>query len=510
MNFTRQIYKTKDNVAAQLNAGISAGTLSIVLKSGQGAQFPTTYSGTATSAGTANTLNATGIGASGAAVGDIIENVTDGSYGVITSLSTNSATTTRLKGGSANTWANTDKWVVNRFVATLINYDTDGTTVLKREKVLIDSRSTDTLTVNTSGRGFDGSTAQSFSADDYIYILWNSPDVDGFRQGLSQLIQDVDRLISQGSGEIYAADGGGTDAYSITLVPPITSYTTGQVFNFKANTVNVGNATLSINGLTAKNILKNNDQTLEDGDIEAGQIVTVVYDGTQFQMQSQIANVFASKANVQKGEMIYAADGGANDSYSITLSPAPAAYTTGMVLHFKANTANTGAATINVNSLGAKTIKKNYNSDLEDNDIKANQLVSIIYDGTNFQLLSPVSNLVGGLISSASGSTNGGATAIPSGTRTILVKFFKSHSGDATTGQADLGGQVTLDNQSGCTTSTVNMVTRGSSGGGSSPKYLLGRAAISGTDVLTKTFTQDNDGTETQDSGFAVTIYFYR
>ena len=88
----------------------------------------------------------------------------------------------------------------------------------------------------------------------------------------------------------------------------------------------------------------------------------------------------------------YAADSGSNDTYAITLDPAPTAYTTGMVVQFKANTVNTGAATLNCNSLGAKTIKKNYNSDLSDGDIKANQIVTVIYDGTNFQMLSPVSN----------------------------------------------------------------------------------------------------------------------
>ena len=92
----------------------------------------------------------------------------------------------------------------------------------------------------------------------------------------------------------------------------------------------------------------------------------------------------------QAGSQVYAADAGANDTYVITLSPVPASYTTGMVIQFKANTANTGAATLNVNSLGAKTIVKDYNLTLANNDILANQLVSVIYDGTNFQLLSPV------------------------------------------------------------------------------------------------------------------------
>jgi hypothetical protein len=91
----------------------------------------------------------------------------------------------------------------------------------------------------------------------------------------------------------------------------------------------------------------------------------------------------------QSGAQTYAADGGASDSYAITLSPAPGSYTTGMVLQFKANTANTGAATLNVNSLGAKTIKKQKDQDLGNNDIKAGSIVEVVYDGTNFQMLNP-------------------------------------------------------------------------------------------------------------------------
>ena len=89
------------------------------------------------------------------------------------------------------------------------------------------------------------------------------------------------------------------------------------------------------------------------------------------------------------GQVAYAEDGGANDNYAITLSPAPTAYTAGMTIAFKANTANTGAATLNVNGLGAKTIVKDYNATLDDNDIKAGQVVIVVYDGTNFQLQTP-------------------------------------------------------------------------------------------------------------------------
>ena len=107
---------------------------------------------------------------------------------------------------------------------------------------------------------------------------------------------------------------------------------------------------------------------------------------------------------------IYAADAGSTDTYAITLSPVPADYTTGMVVRFKANTVNTGAATLNVNSLGAKTIVKHLNVTLANSDIKANQLVEVIYDGTDFQLLSPIERITPRILSAASYTTDTGAS----------------------------------------------------------------------------------------------------
>jgi hypothetical protein len=98
---------------------------------------------------------------------------------------------------------------------------------------------------------------------------------------------------------------------------------------------------------------------------------------------------------------VFAADAGSNDTYVATLSPVPSAYVTGTQYRFKANTANTGACTVNFNSLGAKTIKKpvgGVTSDLDDNDIRANQWVDVVYDGTNMQMQSNLGNPVGGAL----------------------------------------------------------------------------------------------------------------
>lgn len=88
----------------------------------------------------------------------------------------------------------------------------------------------------------------------------------------------------------------------------------------------------------------------------------------------------------------YGADAQSTDTYVISLVPALTAYTAGLQIIFKANTANTGAASINVNGLGAKTIVKRVNTALANNDILANMFCLLIYDGTNFVLMNPVVN----------------------------------------------------------------------------------------------------------------------
>lgn len=84
-------------------------------------------------------------------------------------------------------------------------------------------------------------------------------------------------------------------------------------------------------------------------------------------------------------------DAGGTDTYACTLSPAIIAYTTGTFFWFKANTTNTGTASVNFNGVGALTIVKmqgGITTTLADGDIKAGQWVSGFYDGTNFQMTS--------------------------------------------------------------------------------------------------------------------------
>lgn len=95
----------------------------------------------------------------------------------------------------------------------------------------------------------------------------------------------------------------------------------------------------------------------------------------------------AATANqVQNGSLGFAVDSGAANAYVVTLAPVPTSYTTGMTVWFTTSNANTGASTINVNSLGAKNIKRDASTNLSAGDIDSSKPVGLVYDGTQFIL----------------------------------------------------------------------------------------------------------------------------
>jgi len=101
--------------------------------------------------------------------------------------------------------------------------------------------------------------------------------------GERNMLNDVDNknLLQSGSGALTVS---GTNTYTAGTTPALTAYVTGQPFLCTFTNANTGAATLNIDGLGAKSITKNSGQALELGDIRAGQIMLLAYDGTNFQI----------------------------------------------------------------------------------------------------------------------------------------------------------------------------------------------------------------------------------
>ncbi len=119
-------------------------------------------------------------------------------------------------------------------------------------------------------------------------------------------------------------------------------------------------------------------------------------DGSEYSAKHYAAKASASAATVPTPATIkdgtywgYTTAGSAN-TYTLTTSPTISSYATDMFYHIKMNASNTGASTINVDSVGAKNIKKYGGAgmvDLVANDLESGGFYTIIYDGTQFLIM---------------------------------------------------------------------------------------------------------------------------
>ncbi len=92
----------------------------------------------------------------------------------------------------------------------------------------------------------------------------------------------------------YSADTGTPDAYVVSL--DLNYLFTGLSVSFMSINNNTGASTLKVDSLAPVAIKKNISDALTVGDIKTGQIITVVYDGTFFQLTNSGTTAAADKA----------------------------------------------------------------------------------------------------------------------------------------------------------------------------------------------------------------------
>lgn len=146
----------------------------------------------------------------------------------------------------------------------------------------------------------------------------------------------------------------------------------------------------------------------------------------------------------------YAVDTGAANNYAITITGQTTTYAAGIAFQFKAANTNTGASTLNVNGQGTQSIVKTDGSALVAGDIVSGAIATVMYDGTNFQLLND------------SGGAGGTFTNLTvTGTATINVANVTTFNPTITNAQL-ANSSATLGNSTitlGGTTTTVGNLT---------------------------------------------------
>ena len=88
---------------------------------------------------------------------------------------------------------------------------------------------------------------------------------------------------------------------------------------------------------------------------------------------------------------------GSSNTYAVAANRTIAAYYDGLRIGFHANHANTGAATLNVDAVGAKNIKKSHDVALASGDIEQHQYVEVVFSASDdaWQMLSPTAAAAG-------------------------------------------------------------------------------------------------------------------
>lgn len=93
--------------------------------------------------------------------------------------------------------------------------------------------------------------------------------------------------------------------------------------------------------------------------------------------------VIESRVNAQSGASLYCATS-AGDTYTCSMTPTLTAYTAGMCVVIDPDTTNTGASTLNIDALGAKSILGPTGAALQPGDLMAGKSSLLCYDGVEW------------------------------------------------------------------------------------------------------------------------------
>ena len=191
---------------------------------------------------------------------------------------------------------------------------------------------------------------------------------------------------------------------------------------------------------------------------------------------------YASANQVVDNTLTYGADAGGDDTYALTLTINPGVYAAGNRFQVLATTGNTGACTLEVNGLGPKSIKMADGADPYNGAIQANSVFDVMYDGTNFILMNPYSEV----LNTTASSTELDYLDITTLGTSQTSKAMTVSAGDAivNTGMTwtDLGSVTTCDINGG----TIDGATLGTTNSGNTEA-----ATDDSTKLATTAFVHD-------------------
>lgn len=247
--------------------------------------------------------------------------------------------------------------------------------------------------------------------------------------------------------------GGGTPSFPLTIAGTVTS---GGIPYFNSTTQESSSALLTANAVM-----------IGGGAGGAPSTISASTTVTNALFATAGAPAFRNIGTSDTSVFWYVAGAGTAQAQTATLSPALTALTAGAVVNFLPTAANTGAApTLAVNGLTAKSITKYGTTALVANDLTTTAVATLIYDGTEWQLLNPQTNngtvtsvaetFTGGLISVAgSPVTTSGTFALTVAGTSGGIPYFSSGAAWSSSGALTQFGVVFGGGAGGAPTSSA-------------------------------------------------------
>ena len=186
-----------------------------------------------------------------------------------------------------------------------------------------------------------------------------------------------------------------------------------------------------------------------------------------------------TNASINAGTVNYAADTGTADVYAVTLQMTAASYSDGLVVNMKPLNSNTGACTLNVDSLGAKSIKTEANATPPAGAIVVGVPIELRYSSTTEYF-----HITTGSAASATAAAASAAAALVSQNAASGSASSASGSASTATSQALAAGVsavAALGSQNAAAGSAVAALASQGAASGSAVAALASQGAAAGS-----------------------------
>lgn len=213
-------------------------------------------------------------------------------------------------------------------------------------------------------------------------------EIMGVIENSNLLPLDTDLLqLTQGVRSQYlnfVDDTGAVNALVVACIPALTQYNVGLPLRVRVLHTNTTTSVTLNAGLGAASIKKMDGADPSIGDLPAGGVIEVVYDGTNWQLVN-FGGAGGGAGSVFAVNIPYIADTGTVNNIIANFSPALTTVIAGSVILVKlANTVTGGPLTITINALAVKNVKVTDGSNPLPADVIAGDILFLKYDGTNW------------------------------------------------------------------------------------------------------------------------------